>query len=487
MTQQSVWIDGRWQTGAGVVHQRVSPGTGQVVWEGAWAGLTDVEKAVAAARGAFEAWVRMGIAARAGVLERFAQLVKADRQGLATVISQETGKPNWEALTEADTVVGKIALTLQAARERLEEKAIAGGVTRYHAHGVVAVLGPFNLPAHLPNGHIAPALLMGNAVVLKPSELTPLSAGWMCERWKEAGLPDGVLNAVIGGGDVGGVLAAHPGVDGVYFTGSRRVGLLLAKALCETPEKVLALEMGGNNPLVVWQTGNITPAAYDVLQSAYITSGQRCTCARRLVISAGPEGDDLLHTLVGAMKTLAVGTHEARPEVFMGPVITPEAGRKVMDAQAALMAMGGRPLVCAEPVGGNWAMLRAGLMDVTGIPAEKMGDEEVFGPLLRVIRVKTFEEALTAAGATKYGLAAGLLSDDPALFEVFSARVKAGVVNFNRPTTGASGAMAFGGVGWSGNHRPSGYFAVDYCAYPVATLKSDVLALPDKLLPGVVL
>jgi succinylglutamic semialdehyde dehydrogenase len=487
METMSVWIDGEWREGGGRLFERVNPGTEEVVWVGRWGTGADVERAVEAARKACAGWVAMGFERRAGVLERFAEIVKKGREALAGAISQETGKPYWEALTEADAVAGKIGLTLAAVKERAGERAVKGGRTRYKAHGVVGVIGPFNLPAHLPNGHIAPALAMGNAVVFKPSELAPLSAAMMCEMWGEAGLPRGVLNMVVGGGEVGAALAGHEGVDGVYFTGSRRVGVMLAKAVASEPEKILALEMGGNNPLVVWHTGNITPAVYDVIQSAYITSGQRCTCARRLIISKGPEGDDLLHALAGAVKRLAVGSHVLRPEVFMGPVISPEAGRKVLDAQVKLMGLGGRVVVPVEGVGGNEAMLRPGLVDVTDVAPGRIADEEVFGPLLTVTRVGSFEEALEEANRTRYGLAAGLLSDDPALFEVFYAGVRAGVVNFNRPTTGASGAMAFGGVGWSGNHRPSGYFAVDYCGYPVATLSCETLALPEKLLPGVVL
>ncbi len=485
MESMGVWINGEWVAGGGRLFERVNPGTGKVVWGGRWGAEGEVERAVEAARGAFMGWAGLGFEGRAGVLERFGEIARRRREELAGAISEEMGKPYWEALTEADAVAGKMGLTQAAFKERAGERVVKGGVTRFKAHGVVGVIGPFNLPAHLPNGHIAPALLMGNAVVFKPSEMTMLSARMMCEMWEEAGLPRGVLNMVSGGGEVGAALAGHADVDGVYFTGSRRVGVMLSKMLAETPEKILALEMGGNNPLVVWQTRNITPAVYDVVQSAYITSGQRCTCARRLIVRDGPEGDDLINALVAVVKKLAVGTHEARPEVFMGPVITPEAGRKVLDAQVGLMGLGGRVLMPVEAVKGNEAMLRPGLVDVTGVAPEKIADEEVFGPLLTVRRVGSFEEAVREANRTRYGLAAGLLSDNEKLFELFYAGVRAGVVNFNRPTTGASGAMAFGGVGWSGNHRASGYFAVDYCGYPVATVSSEVLALPERLLPGV--
>jgi succinylglutamic semialdehyde dehydrogenase len=241
--------------------------------------------------------------------------------------------------------------------------------------------------------------------------------------------------------------------------------------------------MGGNNPLIVWHTSNITPAVYDIIQSAYITSGQRCTCARRLIIPKGPDGDDLLHTLIQAVERLDVAAPDTRPEPFMGPVISGQAAQAVLDAQRAMTTLGCLPLIKARLSGANPCLLRPGLLEATGVV--NIPDVEVFGPLLQVIRVDSFDRAVQEANDTRYGLAAGLLSDDPSLFDIFFARSRAGVVNFNRPTTGASGALPFGGVGLSGNHRPSGYFAVDYCAYPVASLEHPSLSLPTSLSPGV--
>ena len=240
------YIAGAWQAGQGEAFDSLNPVTQESVWSGQGASAEQVKAAVAVARAAFPAWARLSLDARIAVLERFAATLKTRADELARCIGEETGKPLWESATEVTTMVNKVAISIQSYRERTGEKsgplADATAVLRHKPHGVVAVFGPF--PGHLPNGHIVPALLAGNAVVFKPSELTPKVAELTVKCWIEAGLPAGVLNLVQGARETGIALAASAGIDGLFFTGSSRTGNLLHQQFAGRPDKILALEMG---------------------------------------------------------------------------------------------------------------------------------------------------------------------------------------------------------------------------------------------------
>ena len=480
-------IGGEWAEGSGTPFVSTDPATGRPVWHGRAGDEIDVDWAVRTARDVLERWEDCGFEGRTRVLESFAEQLKANKTQLAELISLETGKPSWESEEEVAAMAGKVALSVQAAKERRSpaefDLAGATAAVRFKPHGVLAVFGPFNFPGHLPNGHIVPALLAGNTVVFKPSELTPAVAQKTAELWQAAGLLPGVLNLVQGGRDTGAALAANNGIDGLLFTGSVAAGVSLHAGWARQPHKVLALEMGGNNPLVVWDVADEDAAAYAAVQSAFITAGQRCSCARRLIVPDGPRGDSIVDVLVDMTRAARVGNFRDRPEPFMGPVISDAAAQRLLDGQRRLEDGGARALLAMTQAGDRPAMLRPGILDVTGAPDRP--DEELFGPLLQVIRVPDFDAAIGEANNTRFGLAAALLSDDRALYEKFRRKIRAGVVNWNRPTTGASGRLPFGGVGLSGNHRPSGYYAADYCSYPVASLEMPTLSLPQKPVPGV--
>ncbi len=478
-----------WLTGEGAAFESSDPATGAPLWEGQAASAWEVDLAVTAAGNAFEDWAELPVSARQRYLEAFAERLRADERRLAELISREVGKPLWESLEEVGAMVGKVALSIRAHEERrapaeLELSGVKGAV-RFKPHGVVAVLGPFNFPGHLPNGDIVPALLAGNTVVFKPSELAPQVAQRMAELWQDAGLPPGVLNLLHGGRETGAAIARHTRLDGLLFTGSAAAGRSLHREFAGEPHKILALEMGGNNPLVVWEASDIDAASYNVILSSFITSGQRCSCARRLILPAGRGGDALLERLIAMTNAVCVGAYTRCPEPFMGPVISDAAADTLLAAQSKLIAGGGVALceMRAEGEHGRRAMLRPGLMDVTEV--RDRPDAELFGPLLQVIRVADFDDAVREANNTVYGLVAGLLSDERALYERFYRRVRAGVVNWNRPTTGASGRLPFGGVGLSGNHRPSAFWAADYCSYPVASLEIESLARPPQTVSGI--
>jgi succinylglutamic semialdehyde dehydrogenase len=475
------------QTGTGAALVSTNPATGEVLWRGAEATQDEVQSAVTAARDAFTLWSSTNLEDRITKLKALEDRFRADKPKFADAIAAETGKPLWEALTEVDAMAAKIPISIEAYRERCAEvvRSLPGakGVTRFHPHGVLAVFGPFNMPGHLPNGHIIPALLAGNTIVFKPSEQTPAVGGLYAQAIESAGFPTGVFNLIQGGRETGRFLAENKGINGLLFTGSLRGGQALSTLLANDPSKILALELGGNNPLIIHEISDLSAAAYLTIQSAFITSGQRCSCARRLILVRGDESEDLQRRLRDMIEKIRVGIYTDRPEPFMGPLISRQAAEELLRVQRELIHHGSRVLVEMKQTPRSPALLTPGLIDVT--PIDHRPDAEFFGPLLQIIQVDTFDQALAEANNTAYGLSAGLISNNPENYEKFIRAIRAGVVSWNRPMTGASSQLPFGGIGLSGNHRPSGYFAVDYTAYPVAALESPRAELPEKLPPGI--
>jgi succinylglutamic semialdehyde dehydrogenase len=482
----SNFIDGEWLAGSGAELVTIDPSNGKQTWASNESTAQDVGRAAAAARAAFEGWALTPLAERIAVCTRFRDLLKQDAEELALLISEEVGKPLWEARTEVTTMANKIDISVQAygARTGETQSKVADGeaVLRHRPHGVFGVFGPYNFPGHLPNGHIVPALIAGNTVVFKPSEFAPRTAVKTVQLWEKAGLPKGVINLVNGGRDAGIALGQNALLDGVLFTGSCQTGTALHKQFGGQPGKMLALEMGGNNPLVVWDVKDIDAAVFMAISSAFISAGQRCTCARRLIVKQGAEGDAIIARLVDVASRLTVGASNAEPAPFMGPVVSAAVAKRLVQAQADMVAKGGKSLLQMRQLDENTGFVTAGIVDVTD--AQGIPDEEWFGPLLQVIRVADFDSAIKAANATEFGLASALISNDENLWKIFQVRARAGIVNWNRPTTGAASSAPFGGVGKSGNHRPSAYYAADYCAYPVASIENNVLEMPAKLSPG---
>ena len=449
------------------------PCTGTVLWQGA---SGDVGAAVARARKALPGWSLASQGDRIAVVRAFKAVVQDRAEAFSRLIASETGKPLWETKTEVASVAAKVDISIQAQAERAGSRTgEVGGVRqvlRHKPHGVLAVLGPYNFPAHLPNGHIVPALLAGNSIVFKPSELTPAVADFMADCWAAAGLPGGVLNIVHGGGETGRDLAAAD-IDGLLFTGSAHVGAALARQFAATPGKILALEMGGNNPLIVWDAApdTLDAVAALVVQSAYLSAGQRCTCARRLIVRDGDEGP-LLDRVTALIDRIIIGAPFDEPQPFIGPVIANRAADGLVAGAEALVARGARVIRRLDRLRPDRPFLTPGLFDVTGLSG--LADAELFGPFLQMTRVADWDAAIAAANATRFGLSAGLIGGDAALYDRFWAAARAGVVNWNRPTNGAASNAPFGGIGLSGNHRPSAYYAADYSAWPVASLEADV-------------
>ncbi len=451
-----------------------NPATGEEIWSGE---VGDPAAEVDAARAAAGPWAAHSLAVRSEAVRRFANVVRKREEEFAKLISSETGKPFWEARTEVAAVINKVQISIDAYSERTPQRKLEAALgnkiaVRHKPHGVLAVLGPFNFPAHLPNGHIVPALIAGNTVVFKPSEKTPATGAFLVECYHQAKIPEGAVRLLIGGPEQGRALAAEPGIDGLLFTGSARAGKALHRQFADSPHKILALELGGNNPIVVWGAKDVEAAAAIIVQSAYLSAGQRCTAARRLIVEEGKEGP-LVEAIQRLIDRIIVDEPFADPQPFMGPLIDLQSADHLQEAWLGLMMKGGKPVRRLDRPVEDRPYLTPALIDVTSIADRP--DEELFGPVLQMVRVKDFDAAIAEANNTRFGLVASLVGGDPELYDRFWASIRAGVINWNKPTNGAPSNAPFGGVGLSGNHRPSAYYAADYCAYPVTSSEASVV------------
>lgn len=456
----------------------------RVIWRGA-PSPAHVDAAVAAARDAQPAWAGLPMERRIAVLHRVRDLFAARVDEIARLICEETGKPLWDAKGEAGILAGKIDITLDTSANsgmgRVTDFSFSMGGTktatcRFRPHGVMAVVGPFNFPVHLPNGHIAPALAVGNTVVFKPSDKTPATGQLLGEIYQEAldaeKAPPGVINVVQGGAAVAQRLVGHDDVDGILFTGSWPVGRKILEANLDSPGRIVALEMGGNNPAVIMPDADLRQAVIECVRCAFISVGQRCTCTRRLIVheAVAPQ---VIAAVCTAASMLIVGPPDAEHPVFMGPLVTAEARDGVLAAQARYARAGGEVLVEATIPDhlGDGHYVTPSVIRVPRFTrdADDAGcDEETFGPLLRISIARDLTDAIQQANATRFGLAASIFSRDEGAIARFLAEARAGCVNVNTGTAGASSKLPFGGLGRSGNHRPAGAFSLDYCAYPVA-------------------
>ena len=444
------------------------PATGAEVWRGR---IGDVEETVKRARRAWGGWAAQPLSTRMELVRRFANEVRKDAEKLATTIARETGKPMWEANAEVEAVIAKVEISIRAYAERTAQRkldsAIQGSLAvRHKPHGVMAVISPYNMPAHLPNAHIVPALIAGNAVIFKPSERAPATGELLARCFNRAGISSAVMQLLVGGPDIGQQLVAHDGIDGVLFTGSANTGIAINRKLATRPDKICALEMGGNNPLVVWDTPKVTDAAALIVQSAFASAGQRCTAARRLIVK-----DSMYDAIVGETKALAdriiFGAPFDEPAPFMGPIIDNPAADGLAESFVYLLSHGGKAVKHLVRPHDSLPFVSPAIIDTTAM--KDRPDVELFGPILQVIRVGDLDEAIAEANNTRFGLVSSLIGGSPQEYNRFWANVRAGIVNWNRPTIGPSHAAPVGGIGLSGNHRPTGYYAADYCAYPVAS------------------
>lgn len=474
------YINGIWEHGTGHPFSSHNPVTEELLWQGHSATADEVHQAFDAAATAHNDWRALPWEERAEILHRYAKVVDQNVGALAKAISDEVGKPLWDATTEAKAVVSKCDISIEAYQQLRDDTQVStntiNGRVVYRPLGVVGVIGPFNFPAHIANGQIVPALLAGNCVIFKPSELTSYVAQLMVKFWEDAGLPSGVINLVQGGVPTSQAILSAPQLRGLFFTGSRATGIRLREALTHRLEVLLALELGGNNPLVIHRPADLDDTVEKVIKSAFLTSGQRCTCARRLIITGNAQ--PLIERLVNRTSEITIGRPVDQPEPFMGSLIHAQAVDQVIKFQSDLTKHGATELLPCKRIPLGKAFVSPGVIDVTTCTSRP--DEEVFGPLLQVIRVPDLDAAILEANATQYGLAAGILCDSRSDFDRFRNHVHAGLINWNLPTTGASGRLPFGGIGQSGNYRPAGYHAINFCHVPIAEVEDPIRGAETK-------
>ena len=451
-----------------------------------------VNQATAAAKKAFIPWARLSQDARNGYLKRLKEIYVARTNELAEAISRDTGKPLWEGTTEVKSMISKIDITLDQSMKLIQderiENALPGvdGYVRFKPRGVMAVLGPFNFPGHLPNGHIVPALATGNTVVFKPSEMTPLTAQVMAQIFHEAQLPPGVFNVVQGLIETGKRLVADELVDGILFTGSYETGQKIKQATFEHHWKLLALEMGGKNASIVWDDADINKAIYESVIGSFVSAGQRCSCTSRIILH--PKiADQFTQKFYDTAKKLSIGYWKDNP--FMGPLINADAVEKYLRFQEIAQREGNERLMRGKALD----LDRQGTYVTPSITLVGKANKdsvyqkaEIFGPNVAIYQTDDFDEAIRINDSTGFGLVTSLFSKKRDLYEDLLLRARTGLVNWNRTTNGASSRLPFGGIGKSGNDRPTAHYAVHYCTVPVASLE-DLHPYDSKAaqLPGV--
>ncbi|MGI9467251.1 MAG: aldehyde dehydrogenase family protein [Rubripirellula sp.] len=469
----------------------VSPIDREVLWQGVAAGESEVRQCMGRAVAAMATWRSMSIDERIEIVRRFGAELTARRTEVSTLISREVGKLAWDADGEVGAAIAKVEMSILAREQRASDVQLEVSQTstttiqrkiRYQPVGIALVLGPFNFPLHLPGGQIIPALLAGNAVVFKPSEQAMAVAQWMIDAWYRAGLPREVLQLLPGAAQTAKLAIDAPEVSAVFLTGGRTAGHAVHRQLAGRPEVLLALELGGNNPILTMDSVDPEVAANIVSFSAFVSAGQRCTCARRALFLKSAAGQNQIDTLVNLARCLRSGMPFSSPVPQVGPLVSEAAASGVRQVYERLVTLGCKPLLSPAVSQSCSSLIEPVIVDATGIPFEsvrEMNEMEWFGPLLVIQRVDDFETAVEAAAQTPYGLSAALLGGTEKMFEQFVDCVGAGVVNWNSPTTGAAGALPFGGLGASGNHRPAGFFAIDFCCDPIASLEQSVPVTVD--------
>jgi RHH-type transcriptional regulator, proline utilization regulon repressor / proline dehydrogenase / delta 1-pyrroline-5-carboxylate dehydrogenase len=461
---------------------------GAVVLETGSSAAAAIE-AVEAAAAALPAWSALTLSQRLAHLARFTQEIGARAQALADAIVLETGKIRSEARAEVQTLIHRLELVKAAMTGDLRPGQVAPGEhLRFQPLGVVGVIGPFNFPLHLCHAHVVPALLAGNTVVVKPSDITPLCGQRYAEAALAAGLPAGVVNVVAGTGEVGAALVEHRALRGLCFTGSWAVGRRILEATVDRPEVLVALEMGGKNTCVVLDDAALRQAVHEVALGGYLSAGQRCTGTERVLVHRAL-ADRFLDALARCARELPFGSPED-PAVFAGPLATAAAQDNVEAALEAARAGGAEPVVPGRRLpGGAYRTasvhrLPDGVHHVPGYT-----DVEIFGPDLCVEVIDSDDEAIAILEASPYGFANAVFTGSSERFERIFARTRSGILNRNRSTNLASSKLPFGGVGKSGNYRPAGAWAHRNVTVPVAVLENPIGAVTPhaalgRLLPA---
>lgn len=455
-----------------------------------------VDRAVDSARKAFINWQLTPLEERKKLLIKFKSILEKNHDRLEKIICREVGKPSWETKIEIKSIMSKIDITLKEGLdvikpfEVLNAARSALGRCRYKPRGVLAVLGPFNFPAHLPNGHIIPALATGNCIIFKPSELTPGTGQVYAEIIHQVGFPPGVFNLVQGEGRIGGYLAKHPNIDGILFTGSYDTGFKIQQETFHDYWKIRALEMGGKNATIVLQDADINKALAECIVSSNLTTGQRCSATSRIILhkEIATEFIEKFHNL---SKDLLIDHPYAekfgRKTPFMGPLINDKAQEKYLKFQDMATREGAEKIMRGKTLerkpNGYYVSPSIYLIKEPN-PKSVFQQTELFAPCTAIYIIENLEQALEIANQTSYGLTLSVFTANESNYEKVFQLCRTGLVNWNTGTVGSSSKLPFGGILKSGNDRPTALYATQYCTYPVAELIDSSPLDTSQLPPG---
>lgn len=471
--------------------QNVSPANHSETVSQCQTAYSHVGQSIEAASKAFRTWSLLPVSERIEALILVREAFEKNRESLEHAIARETGKPLWECKTEVNAMIGKFAVTIDHSLKLVSEEKIqeitpgVDGFIRYQPRGVLAVLGPFNFPGHLPNGHIIPALLTGNTVVFKPSELTPMTAQVMAQCFAQAKIPAGVFNMVHGGGEVGRRMVSHKGIEGVLFTGSYETGLKIQQATLNDYWKINALEMGGKNATVVWKDADLQKSVYDTLVGSFLTAGQRCSGTSRVFVHSEIY-QSFLDLFYEKAKNIEIGHWETQP--FMGSLISAKSVDSYLRYQEIALREGAEKVMRGKVIepGCTGNYVTPSIYAVPGYDEKSVyQNSEIFGPNVAIYSMDDLAEPIEANNKTGFGLSMAVFSKDRAVFDEVLAKAKVGLLNWNRTTNGASSRLPFGGCGKSGNGRPAAHFSVFYSTNVVASLEDRNPFDPSKTMPGV--
>ena len=471
MTQHLNLIHGEWVAGHTLAPNLNPSNLADVIGEYTQGDAAQVDQAVAAATAAFPAWSTGSVQARSEALDKIGTEILARREELGTLLSREEGKTRAEGIGEA-TRAGQIfkffageCLRLSGETLPSVRPGIGVDITR-EPIGVVGLITPWNFPIAIPAWKIAPALAFGNCVVLKPADLVPGSAWALAEIISRSGIPAGVFNLVMGRGSViGDALVKHPGIHAISFTGSVGVGRRIAETCVQSGKKV-QLEMGGKNPQVILDDADLKQAVELSVQSAYFSTGQRCTASSRLIVTEGIY-EQFIAGVTARLASLKVGD-ALTAGTDIGPVVSQAQLEQdlsyveIAKSQGATVAAGGQRVACHTGSGHDGFFMAPALITDT-TPEQRINREEVFGPVASVIRVKHYEEALAVANDTEFGLSAGIATTSLKYATHFKRHAQAGMVMVNLPTAGVDYHVPFGGrKGSSYGPREQGRYAQEF-------------------------
>ncbi len=442
-----------------------------------------VDEAIESARAGFRNWRARSQDERNNYLRAYQEQVMARKEEMAKAIALETGKPLWEAHTEVAAVIAKVNVTIEESLPRIANQDFpeilphTHGAIYYKPLGPCLVIGPFNFPCHLANGQILSALISGNSIIFKPSEKTAYSAQIMFECFHAANFPAGVVNMVQGNAESARRLTSSKDIKGIYFTGSKEVGLKILQDTHKDLSKLVALELGGKNTSIIHEDANLEFTLSELLKACYLTTGQRCTSTALVAIHENIV-DQFIERFHALAKRIIVDhpiIHDVAP--FMGPLVD----QKAMDTYLLFMGMAKREGIEEIMRGKHLDKKFPGHYVSPSIHLAKALDRnshflasEIFGPNVTFIPYKEFDEAIEIANSTEYGLASAVFTTQEELFKKAAFEIDSGLINWNRSTVGASSKLPFGGVKNSGNHRPAAVSTIDACVYPMASLHLGV-------------